>query len=96
MSAESSRFARQVCLPEIGREGQLRIEASALLLGSHLDELGSDVARRYARGAGISRVIEVQAVASPEALGHFRHEQSRSVAAGALAALAAMSEALTP
>jgi hypothetical protein len=94
MPDSSPRFARQVRLPEIGASGQARIETGELELGGHLDALGRDVARRYAKGAGHVREVETDAVSPPSALGHFRHAASRSVAAGALCALAAIREAL--
>jgi hypothetical protein len=94
MPASSPRFARQVRLPEIGASGQARIETGKLELGGHLDALGRDVARRYAKGAGLAGEVETATVSPPSALGHFRHAAPRSVAAGALCALTAIREAL--
>jgi len=93
MSGSGSRFERQVCLREIGPGGQARIEGGELALGSHLDELGVLVARRYAHGAGMVREVTANG-AAPDALSVFRHTTPRSVAAGALAALAAITKAL--
>jgi len=93
MPTPSPRFARQIRLPEVGLSGQARIEAGEMQLGAHLDALGRDVARRYARGAGLVREAEA-APSPPPALEHFRHPTSRSVAAGALTALTAIREAL--
>lgn len=90
MAGSSPRFDRQIRLSDIGLDGQVRIERSCLRIGEHLDELGRDVARRYARGAGISDEIEDDGPGSPELLALFRHSPSRSVAAGALAALTAI------
>ena len=94
MPGSSSRFTRQVRLPEVGEQGQARIERGELKLGEHLDALGRDVARRYAQGAGLVREVETVADAAPSAVDHFRHPASRSVAAGALTALRAIREAL--
>jgi hypothetical protein len=95
MSVSSARFERQVCLREIGSSGQARIEAGQLSIGPHLDELGREVARRYARGAGLVREAVGDGPA-PRALSSFRHSAPRSVAAGAMAALAAIVEAVDP
>jgi hypothetical protein len=93
LSGHGPRFERQVCLREIGPGGQARIEGGELVLGSHLDDLGVLVARRYARGAGMMREVR-GAGAVPDALSVFRHSTARSVAAGALAALAAINGTL--
>lgn len=93
MSGSGPRFERQVCLREIGPAGQARIEGGEVALGSHLDDLGLLVARRYAHGAGMVREVTVTG-AAPDALSVFRHTTARSVAAGALAALAAITKAL--
>jgi hypothetical protein len=94
MTPGGPRFERQTCLREVGLAGQARIEAGALELGPHLDELGLAVARRYASGAGLVRETS-GSVAPPEALSLFRHSSSRSVAAGALTALSAITKALS-
>jgi hypothetical protein len=93
MSAASSRYERQMRLPEIGPLGQGRIETGELRLGRHLDDLGRAVARRYALGAGVVREVDDPA-APPALLASFRHPTARSVGAGAAAALSALVEAL--
>lgn len=94
MPLASVRFERQLCLAEIGERGQARIEAASLRLGAHLDPLARSVARKYATGAGITREHTESEREAPPALSVFRHPTSRSVAAGAMAALSAVVEAL--
>lgn len=94
MSAASSRYERQMRLPEIGPLGQGRIETGELALGPHLDDLGRVVARRYALGAGVVREVDDEALVAPDLLHTFRHPTARSVAAGAAAALRSIVEAL--
>jgi len=94
MSAASSRYERQMRLPEVGSLGQARIEASELRLDRQLDDLGRAVARRYALGAGILREGSDRTGPLPSMLSTFRHPTARSVASGAAVALAAIVEAL--
>lgn len=94
MPAASQRFQRQMRLAEIGQRGQACIESAVLRLGPHLDPLAQRVARSYALGAGIGGEREDPSLVAPPALSAFRHPTSRSVAAGALAALSTIVEAL--
>jgi hypothetical protein len=94
MSAASSRYERQMRLPEVGPLGQARIEASALRLDRQLDDLGRAVARRYALGAGIVREGDDRSWQVQSVLSTFRHPTARSVAAGAALVLSTIVEAL--
>ena len=89
----SERFLRQVLLPEIGAEGQRRIERSRAAVGG--PGLANEVAALYALGAGFAGVdpgaVDVAALA-PEHV--CAAPAAREVLAGARAALAAMRAAV--
>ena len=103
MTDASSRYGRQIRLPEIGEEGQARLEASEVVLG------GADDARAveamYLRFAGV-KVREAHGTASAKAKAKARPDEkvatealkalglrdvaARDVADGAMRALVAM------
>ena len=98
MTDASSRYGRQIRLPEIGEEGQARLEASEVVLG------GADDARAveamYLRLAGV-KVREAHGTASAKAKAKARPDEKvatealkalglRDVADGAMRALVAM------
>ena len=89
----SARFVRQVLLPEIGAEGQRRLEAAVAAVGG--DGLAHEIAARYAAGAGFGGLqagaVDVDALA-PASL--VTHDPARQVLAGARAALAEMHRVL--
>lgn len=92
--SDAARFLRQVLLPEIGVEGQARIQASSAAVGGGAG-LAHEVAQMYARGAGFARVepglIDVDALAPAHVV---RTPAAREVLAGARAALAALRAAV--
>src|SRR4051812_46506448 len=50
------RYARQVLLPEVGSEGQVRLLAAQVRIGGVADEGAAAVAREYLERAGV-RVV---------------------------------------
>ncbi len=59
-----SRVDRQVILPEVGTDGQLRLERGELVLSADLSERTVEVARKYAQGAGLRSEV----ISRPDAL----------------------------
>jgi hypothetical protein len=59
--AQSQRYARQIALPEIGRDGQARLaEASALVVG---DDRAAATAAAYLGAAGVGQLRRTPALA---------------------------------
>lgn len=89
----NARFLRQVLLPEIGEQGQRRIEGASAAVGGA--SLAHEVARLYAAGAGFAAItpgeIDVDALAPA---GMVKEAAAREVLAGARAALAELRRAL--
>lgn len=101
MNQLNVRAARQVILPEVGVEGQKRIEAHAAQLPRGLSAAAQDAFLRYVRGAG--QVVATLDAApedsdAPAKLAElatpFRHQSSRELALGCLAALLSIKAAL--
>jgi hypothetical protein len=103
MATDGARYGRQICLPEIGEEGQARLEASEVVLAGEGD--AREVEATYLRLAGVkvreahgSASAKARAKAKPDektvaeavkALG-IRDVAARDVAEGAMRALIAM------
>lgn len=84
-------------LPEVGASGQLRIEQGSLLLPSDLSDEATEIARRYARAAGLAgpeTPAPKDSTVEP-LLSVFRHSRSRHMAHGALTALSCIHRSLT-
>lgn len=95
MLSSQDRYSRQKRLKEVGLEGQLRIEACALVLSPGPE---APIALEYLRRAG-ALGVQVRADASPaKPFPHgtcFHSELARSYAAGAWTALTGVLEALS-
>lgn len=89
------RYSRQIILAEVGLSGQARIEQASLLLPAELGLSAREMARRYARAAGLSGPEMTSSRPGLTRLARgFRHEPSRAIAEGALCALDSIQEAL--
>lgn len=107
MATAGARHGRQIRLPEVGEEGQARLEASEVVLGGAGD--AREIEATYLRAAGVkvreahpNASARTRAKAMPEektstdavkALG-IRDPAAREVAEGAMRALVAMRTAL--
>lgn len=91
--SDNARYVRQILLPQIGAEGQARIEAATAAVGGR-GLLSHEVAELYARAAGFRAVapgaVDVGELAP---LSDVRSMAAREVLAGSRAALAAIREA---
>ena len=103
MTTSGARHGRQIALPEVGEEGQARLEASEVVLGGAGD--AREVEAAYLRLAG-AKVREAYATASAKAKAKARPDEklatdalkalgvrdlaARDVADGAMRALVAM------
>lgn len=101
MSADARRYSRQTRLREVGAEGQERLCAAAVRLGS--SGAVRAVEERYVRAAGMHvddarptvDPARVDREADPAPLG-LRHAPAREVGEGALRALVAIRAVLLP
>jgi hypothetical protein len=91
--SDPRRFIRQILLPEIGEEGQSRIESSVAVIGGAREgpfagRLSGEVAERYARAAGFASVVSgpiAKELLAPPSIA--RSDAAREVLAGARAAV---------
>lgn len=92
-----ARFARQICLPEVGQAGQARLLGAECVISGELSELAQQTAETYARLAGLlARTLpqgEPLGVPFPQGEA-FVHARSREFARGAHLALASIRQAL--
>jgi hypothetical protein len=90
-----ARYARQLMLREVGREGQERVLGATAAVAGPAGSLAHEVAARYARRAGFAAVaagsIDREALAPA---GLVESEAAREVLAGSRLALAALRDAL--
>jgi hypothetical protein len=87
-----ARYGRQMLLPDIGEEGQIRLGEAVAEVGG--TGLAHEIASRYALGAGMGRIVPGTIDEAELCPSFLETAGARAVLAGSRAALLSMRRAL--